>query len=162
MSLKVQITTEGDDVTIAFAGILDETSQLPELTEPIKGQLHLDLDNLTLINSMGIHKWITWMRHRSNMQKSMILSHCRPVIVNQINILKGFLPDYAVIESFYVPYSCEDCGFDEKILMTRGKEYDDQRQVRYVTEKPCPSCGGSLHLDIVQERYFKFITKKSA
>ncbi len=162
MSLKVHITTEGSDVTIAFEGILDETSRLPELSEPVKGELRLDLEKLTLINSMGIHKWITWMRHRTNMQGSMVLVNCRPVVINQINILRGFLPDYARVDSFFVPYSCENCGFDEKLLLKRGVEYDDQRQVQFATEKACPSCGGVLGLDIMHDRYFKFMNRKSA
>jgi predicted RNA-binding Zn-ribbon protein involved in translation (DUF1610 family) len=162
MSLKIHITSEGPDVTIAFEGVLDESSQLPELSEPVKGVLRLDLEKLTLINSMGIHKWITWMRHRTNMQASMVLFNCRPVVINQINILRGFLPEFARVDSFFVPYSCENCGFDEKLLMTRDVDFDDQRHVKYAMEKTCPSCGGVLALDIMHQRYFNFIHKRSA
>jgi len=162
MGLKVHLTTDGPDVTIAFEGVLDETSQLPELSDHVKGVLRLDLENLTLINSMGIHKWITWMRQLTNLQGGMILLNCRPVVINQINILRGFLPDYARVDSFFVPYSCENCGFEEKLLLTRGVDYDDQSQVKYVTEKTCPACSGVLDLDIMHQRYFNFINKKSA
>lgn len=162
MGFNLKIVPEGDDVTISFAGTLDETSQLPKFTDPVKGALRLDLQNLALINSVGIHKWITWMRQRDGKQKSMVLAKCRPIIVNQINILKGFLPDYAVVESFYVPYCCESCGYDEEKLLARGIDFDDRSQFSFPSERKCPSCGGILGLDIVEERYFHFIMKKGA
>lgn len=157
MSLKIEISRNQGDVILSLEGILDENCMLPEFSEPIEGRLFVDLAKLTMINSMGVRKWVEWMRLRKDIPQGVHLVRCSPVVINQVNILNGFLPSYARVVSFYIPYYCPDCGHEESVLIEVGAAALDS-----LGAKPCAMCGSVMEMDVVQDIYFKFLNKKAA
>ena len=117
MNLKIHTFQEPDVLTLRFEGILDETCELPEFQSSINGRLTVDLEKLAMINSLGCRKWIQWIRTLPP-SLTVTLKNCSPVVVNQINILSGFIPARAVVESILVPYYCAVCDLDDSTFRT--------------------------------------------
>lgn len=84
--------------------------------------LKLDLQRVTFINSIGVKNWISWMMSVPN-NCPVQLRHCPFVIISQINMVQGFLPPHARIESFYAPYVNKD-GDELVRLLVRGVDYE--------------------------------------
>lgn len=84
--------------------------------------LTLDLHRVTFINSIGVKNWITWMMSVPASCK-IELRNCPFVIISQINMVQGFLPKTARVQSFFAPYVDENGG--ELIRhLTRGVDYE--------------------------------------
>lgn len=162
MSLTVTITNHGKDVHLALEGVLDENCQLPEFTEVIPGRLEINLERLTMINSLGCRRWAQWIKTQAKAKGGVTLVKCSPAVVHQVNILAGFLPDHVRVDSFFVPYYCEGCGFEDRVLLTRGHEFDEHGHISFAQEIPCPSCKSIMEMEVMRDRYFRFLNKKSA
>ena len=161
MKLKTKMTTRGDDVELALGGVLDETAELPELATPIKGRLRILLDDMEMINSLGCRKWVQWIR-AIEAGAGIGLAKCSPPVVNQMNILAGFLPEAVRVESLFVPYHCEACDRERRVLFEL-KPDDVAGQIEAWPEHAaCPVCGGETELDVIKARYFSFATRKTA
>lgn len=161
MSFTAKVSTQGKDLLMSIEGVMDENCELPAIPAGLSGELRIDLQKLLLINSLGARKWVTWILRGAEAKGGVVLLNCPAVFVHQINILAGFLPDFARVESFYAPYYCDSCGFEDSVLYVRGKDFD-ANESRIPESRPCPSCGGQEEFDMVLERYLKFIYKKTA
>lgn len=160
-NLTVEITHSGDDVFVSLSGILDETCSLPEFDGGINGHLEINLERLTMINSLGCRKWAQWIKAQAQAKGGVTLVKCSSAVVHQFNILAGFLPAQVRVDSFYVPYYCEGCGHEDRVLLTRGHEFDGASQLSFSEELPCPSCKSIMEMEVMRERYFKFLDKKA-
>ncbi len=162
VKFKSTVTQNGNDITLRFEGAIDENVVLPMLPTPILGKLIFNLEKVTLINSLGCKTWINWVRAQVTPNANISLVACTPAIVYQINILQGFVPDHANIDSFLVPYTCDDCDREEYRLLTRGTHFDSTGITQFENTIKCPKCNGTLEMDVVKERYFRFLNRKSA
>ncbi|MGE0525971.1 MAG: hypothetical protein AB7G93_09370 [Bdellovibrionales bacterium] len=160
MSLKTSIWQDGPDVRMALEGVVDENCQLPDFEEEIPGRMLVDLEMLSMINSLGCRKWVDWMR-RVRARAGLILQRCSPPVVNQMNILAGFLPKGVIVESFFAPYLCAECGHNELDLFVRGEHFDDSGITHVAEHRSCPSCSGCMDLDVMPQRYFSFLSTKA-
>jgi hypothetical protein len=160
MTLKVDIKKTGNDTTLIFAGPLDENCQLPDMSKGYQGRLIIDLGGLTALNSLGCRKWVLWIKEITS-KNGGFLRNCSPNVINQINVLSGFVPELMKVESFYVPYACEKCGHEERILLTRGQEFGPKK-ISVADKMPCHKCGGTMEMDVVKDRYFNFVMRESA
>jgi anti-anti-sigma regulatory factor len=154
MSLKVQIQRQGDNVHLRLAGSLDESAQLPAYPDGILGRLIVDLEQLNMINSMGIRKWVDWTK-TIRCKGGMTLIKCSTAVVTQLNVLYGFLPPDAKVESFFVPYHCDHCGHEEAFLWVVSGQQPENTRV-------CPKCADMMEIEVIRERYFSFLKKKAA
>jgi hypothetical protein len=161
MSLTIKITNNGKDVHLSLEGVMDENCQLPEFPEHITGQLSINMEKLEMMNSLGCRKWTIWVKTQAVAKGGVTLVKCSPAVVNQINVLQGFLPEHARVASFFVPYYCEGCGHEDRILLTNGHEYDGNGHLSFSEELPCPSCKAIMAMEVVRERYFKFLSRKN-
>ena len=113
---------EGSDVLLAFKGQIDEDASFSGLELDGVAKVILDLNEVSAINSCGIREWIKWIRTAPD-GSQITYKNCPKVIVDQINMVAGFLPDNAAVESFYVPYYSDDSGNEKMVLFTSGKEF---------------------------------------
>ena len=147
-----------DGTVVSLRGSIDEETNFAEIdgTEP---RLIFDLSGVSLINSMGIRNWVNWMK--ANRNRSLVFRNCSKPIVDQINALEGFLPPGSVVESFFVPYVCENCGHADRVLFRRTHEFDqgtaDQKQSIRPPELKCPKCGEQMEMDVIEAKYFRFL-----
>ncbi len=112
----------------------------------------INLDEVISINSIGIREWIKLM---NKLESSKIkLTKCPKTFIDQVNMVKGFLPSNATIESFYVPYFSDLTNQEKKILFVNGKQFKEDF-INY--EKTITEGGIIFQIDVVVSKYFKFI-----
>lgn len=145
----------GSDMLIKIAGSVDEDATFAGLELAGVSQIVLDLDSITAINSCGIREWIKWIRTAPAGTK-IVYRKCPKVIVDQINMVAGFLPENGSVESFYVPYYSEVSGNEKMVLFSDGAEFKGK-------EVFAPSVkdddGEEMEMDVIEAKYFKFLSK---
>lgn len=138
----------------AFSGSIDETLILHfDLFTDTQEVVLLHLDGIVAINSTGIREWINLMGRLKSAK--IRLTKCPKVIVDQINMVKGFLPANAAVDSFYVPYFSEQSSSEKKILFERNKQFTG-KEVSF-ENSIVDGDGASFEIDIIPDKYFKFI-----
>ena len=159
---NLKIDSDGGAVTQKWnlEGTIDEDSAFP--VEPLAGvhRLVLNFEGIKTINSCGIREWIRWQQQ---IPPSMVMEfhNCPKPIVDQINLVKGFLPPQAEVKSFYVPYYCEETDFEQNVLFRYGVEFQDG-QVMAPNDVVDPKTGDSMEMDVIEEKYFHFLKKPRA
>lgn len=151
MSTSLEITEElkDDKVTYYFSGAIDEDSDFSLITSSEKNII-FDFDNVTLINSCGIREWINF---QETIDKSCQLHYknCPQVIVEQMNIIKGFVRSGGIIDSFYAPYYDEKTDREVKKLITPLDVVDSKAPELKNDE------GDILEFDDIEAQYFNFL-----
>ncbi len=150
----IKLGNNGDKLQVKVVGVIDEDVDFT--VYQLKGnQIEVDLKDLKSINSCGIREWIKWMGTASSAQIS--LHNCPKVIVDQINMVDGFLPANGKVQSFFVPYYSEESGSEKSVLFSRGKEFNDGEVTAPAAVKD--EDGNEMEMDVIESKYFKFITK---
>ncbi|MCK6596935.1 MAG: hypothetical protein L6Q37_01110 [Bdellovibrionaceae bacterium] len=154
---KFEFKKENSNATekIAMSGIIDEDVDFNILKLSDTGNIEIDLKNLKSINSCGIREWIKWLSSSKNSQINFV--NCPKIIVDQINMVDGFLPTNAIVSSFFVPYYNEENGTEKNILFRLGHEYSQNglNSPAKVTD----DSGAEMEMDVIESKYFKFIKK---
>ena len=154
MSEGLNITTSQveDQLVIVFSGLIDEDSSFAEIEGKVQGSVVFDFEGVSLINSCGIREWVNFLE---SVDKSAKLTYrnCRQIIIEQVNMVHGFIRDGATIESFYAPYYCESCDKEFKIHLKVSDVVGGKAPV-----EKCPDCSNKeLEFDAIEEQYFQFI-----
>ena len=149
---------EGETLVMAFSGQIDEDANFSGVQFAGGNNFVLDMDKVASINSCGIREWIKWIRTAPD-GSSITYRNCPKVIVDQINMVAGFLPDNGKVESFYVPYYCEESGSEKMILFRKGVEFKDGGEVIPPEGVKCDESGEEMEMDVIEAKYFKFLQK---
>ncbi len=150
---STSITVEGDRSTVNLAGIMDEDMDLQKLESIKEGIIVFDFEKVQSINSCGIRDWISFVSPKSETAK-ISYRHCPKVIIEQMNMVKGFLPEGTQIESFYAPFFCESCDHEENILLRP----DQIVERKAPGDVKCSNCGESgMDFDALPQQYFHFL-----
>ena len=153
---------ENEHLTVHLSGYINENCPIFGVNLISVSELTIDLKDINYVNSIGIKNWIDWT-HRLRPNLKINLINCPSLVVNQINMVDGFLPAQANVISFYVPYTCDDCSEEKKLLITNGIEFEfgtESTKARYDLPTPmiCPKCGAEMELDYLVAKFFKFLT----
>jgi hypothetical protein len=148
-----QQVPEGKNVRLKITGPVDENFQFPE--QVACEAVIVDFDGMTVFNSVGIQTWLKWSRDKRGFQ-SMKLENCRSPFLNQMRFVNAMVPEFASVDSFYVPFydAAKDSTTEAKLV--RGKDYDE---TKLELPKPTNAQGEPLELD-VDPSYFHFLKKK--
>lgn len=149
----IKLSEEGKVTRIKVLGAIDESTQLPEQLK--SDVVIVDLEDLTLFNSMGVRIWLTWVRKKSGFN-SLRLENCRSKFINQAHYVSEIIPDYAHVDSFYVPLFDPDNGESPEVKMVYGKDYDDNG---FKMPEVKNAAGKLLQVDVTDD-YFAFLKKK--
>lgn len=150
-----KIQTEGEKKILKLSGVIDEDADFSQLNISGAREVQLDLNEVKSINSCGIREWIKWMGQAAGAKISYL--NCPKIIVDQINMVDGFLPNQGQVLSFYVPYYNEDTGSEKNVLFRYGQEYAEG-QVKPPASVTDES-GQPMEMDVIESKYFKFIKK---
>lgn len=153
-TLKITEFEDNGVRVLQFDGPINEDSTLPEL-KLTGGKLILDLDGVTSINSCGIREWIKWVKLIPT-QVSVFYQNCPRWFVEQMNIVAGFILENTTIDSFKVPYYCEDCELITDLLLQNGKDFENGK-LNPPEAIECSSCKASAEIDVIEASYFKFL-----
>ena len=151
-SLKLEITHKGSDTLIELSGHINEDSDLSAMKELAGENLTLDLSGITLINSCGIRDWIEFQKE--NFKFSTVkYQKCPQVIIEQMNIVAGFIHPEGIIESFFAPYYNESSDQEVKLLLTPSEVIDGKAPFKK------DDTGVDLEFDDIEAQYFNFLKK---
>jgi len=137
-----------------ISGSIDEDSSFSELDLSNKDRVIFDLEGVKSINSCGIREWINWLKTGSKTNFSF--RSCPKIIVDQINMVSGFLPEKGEVESFFVPYYCDSSGSEKMVLFSREKEFTENG-IHYPENIVCDESGSEMEIDIIESKYFRFL-----
>ena len=159
--MKAQRTK--DHIHVALDGSIGEST--PLFIYPIQDatEMVIDMTQVSYINSIGAKHWTYWvMKLPKNL--SVKILNCPFVIVSQANVVVGFMSPKMTIESFRMPYVCENCSFEDSLTAMRGRDYEysgpgKPRYVKIQSDLPCPKCKElKFTPDFFIEKTFKFLT----
>jgi hypothetical protein len=166
MGLTHQMKQEGALYHLSLFGEIDEHSDFSKIELPAKGILTIDLKGITMLNSMGLRNWVQWSRGLRKLA-TVKLENCPNIIVHQINVLEGFIPLGATVESMDVPYFCDSCNAEFYYHAVRGTDYmeatqEKPLQINLPEPVPCPECGEDAGCDFIPNKHFHFLNRKRA
>lgn len=154
MAFTIANKNEGGKLILELKGNVDEDANFTPPDVGSASAVVLDLEGVQAINSVGIREWIKWIKaFDAGLQLSV--RRCPKIIVDQINMVAGFLPSQAVVESFYVPYYSDSSGNEKMVLFTRGKEFNDGEVNPPASVKD--DSGEEMEMDVIEGKYFKFL-----
>lgn len=153
--VDVKIQKAGEKLTIQLAGTIDEDVDFTQFNITGSPAIEVELGGLKSINSCGIREWIKWIGTAADAKISFV--NCPKVIVDQINMVDGFLPPKGKVESFFVPYYNDDSGEEKSVLFRYGTEFTENGLTPPSVVKD--SEGNDMDMDVIESKYFKFIKK---
>ncbi len=154
---KLQFTEQTIDgkLVLNFTGQIDESFPQQLAERQYNQPLIINLDNLKMINSLGIREWIKFINSASSTKVE--ISHCPKIFIDQVNMVQGFITSNCEIISFYVPYFNEDENLEKNILFKKGVHFGSGN----LNVEPVIKTEDNieLELDVVEQKYFKFLKK---
>jgi len=152
---EIKVEKNGAQAKVSISGVIDEDADFNP--HPLTGatSVELHLGQIKSINSCGIREWIKWIGTAGT---AVVQYHeCPKMIVDQINMVQGFLPAQGKVMSFYVPYFNEDSGAEKNILFTYGQEFTENGVK--APEGIKDEAGQPMEMDVVESKFFKFLKK---
>lgn len=149
------VQKDNSDTVISIYGNINEDVILPGVDFSGAQTAFFDWGKVEMINSCGVREWVMWLKKVPSNVK-VVYRNCPRIIVDQINLVAGFLRPGSEVESFYVPFFCEKCEIQTPMLFTKGKEFIGNK-----VETPavsCQKCKGPTEIDIIESKYFKFLS----
>ena len=148
--LKISIEDVDGKVVVSYEGQIDEDADFSQVDLGQYTSLVFDLEKVTHLNSCGIREWIKFQD--SNVKgKEVLYRKCPQVIVEQMNIVKGFVVEGGNIESFFAPYYNEANDEEVKVLLQPSQVIDGKAPDIKDDD------GNSLEFDDIEAQYFSFI-----
>ncbi|MBX2994758.1 MAG: hypothetical protein KF681_08045 [Bdellovibrionaceae bacterium] len=152
---EIKVEKAGANANVVVSGVIDEDADFKPYDLSGATNIDLHLGNIKSINSCGIREWIKWI---GTAGAAKVQYHeCPKIIVDQINMVQGFLPSQGSVISFYVPYYNDDSGSEKNVLFKYGQEFTENgvKAPEAVTDES----GAPMEMDVVEAKYFKFIKK---
>lgn len=144
-------SVEEHDGMYRVAGVIDESSDLG-FFDRLTGHARIHLGGVRRINSFGVRSWMEAVR-RVPESITYEFIECPPPVIDQMNMVKGFL-GRGKVTSFYAPLACEDDDvevdhlFDVAECRAAGGRLPDV---------PCPKCKKPMGIDDLEEQYLLFV-----
>ena len=155
-TFKADKTQNGTEINVSLSGHVDEDAQFASLDLAGASKVTVNADGISAINSCGIREWVKWVR-TAPPQAQIVLQKCPKVIVDQINMVTGFLPENGKVESFYVPYYSDASGNEKMVLFSEGKEFKGAEV--HAPSEVKDDDGEAMEMDVIEAKYFKFLKK---
>ncbi len=151
-SFTIDVTAEADADVVTVAGVIDENADLTPLIQLGARPIRVHLRGVRRINSFGVRAWMDSIR-RVPITSNLTFVHCPPPVVDQCNMVSGFL-GHGTLASFYAPMTCAECDeqidqlFETEVCRANGGK---------LPLTPCPRCGRPMEVDDLEEQYLLFV-----
>jgi hypothetical protein len=154
MSEKLSINSRitGDEVHVELIGVIDEDSIFDKIKSLKMNKFVFDFNQVNMINSCGIREWIKYLQELDEVGIKYI--NCPQIIIEQVNMVHGFIRKGIVVESFFAPYFCPNCDTEKKILLKNTEVANSKAPV-----KQCNTCKSDLEFDAIEKQYFSFLSQ---
>lgn len=155
--MKLEVKVAGNRVTMA--GRIDDSAAFADVPARLRdGEIVIDTDAVTFINSIGMREWIRLLRALRETGRPVRLERVADVLITQMNLIAEFVGQRAVtISSFHAQYVCPACGAESAPLVDAVANAPLLRQLK-VPAMPCAECGAAMELGDFPERYLTIFT----
>lgn len=139
-----------------MTGKIEENVNFDQLIGTPPAELVINTKGVTRINSVGVKAWIKFFQAAAAKGAKLTFTECSTAIVEQINLISNFTCG-GVVESIYVPFSCEPCKkemvalFKTDALKAAGFKFPEMK---------CDKGACQAVFDDIPEEYFHFLMKK--
>ena len=139
-----------------MSGAVNETADFSPVKFARKPKVEIDLEELTMINSVGLRSFGVWASALGN--EVIEFSHCPKFFIDQLNMVAGLVPPRSRIISFYVPYFSDELDQERMILYRRGLEFDRiDGKVKINNPEVQGDKGERFVIDVMPDKYFAFL-----
>jgi len=151
-TIEVAADPAGQIDLVTIGGVIDENADLSPLTELGPRAIQVNLRGVRRINSFGVRAWMDAIR-RIPVSVHLTFMHCPPPVVDQCNMVSGFL-GHGQLQSFYAPMACAECDeqldqlFETEVCRANGGK---------LPVTPCPRCGQPMEVDDLEDQYLLFV-----
>ena len=146
-----------NDGVYSVSGDITESCDLGGYNLPT-GAVAFDMGGVRSINSCGVREWISWIS-KLNIQPKY--RNCPQAVVMQFNMVREFLGNGAVVESFQLPAFNESTGEQKIFLLRSGVDFTPGEELEYDLPQPEDE-DGEYESDVDFESYFYFIEELEA
>lgn len=121
MARNYDVENRSDASWVLLRGSIDEDADFPDWGLIQKqGKIILDLGALVAMNSSGIREWMLWTQKQPSEVKVVDLYNVPAFFLDQVTMVKGFLPVDFRIHSFRLRYYCEATEESKEKLFEEG------------------------------------------
>ena len=157
-NVQVDRLSGGGGWRLVISGILDEDTVLVDvLPKDMAGNVRINLEGVTAINSCGIREWINMIR-RLEETCQLKFEEVSVCMIHQFNMILN-ASGTGKVASFFAPYFCEPCDRQTEVRISTadhpdlaGKDGDPK-----APEVSCTSCRKAMEFDDLPEKYFIFL-----
>lgn len=143
MRLDVQVAGN----RVRLVGRIDDSVSFGELPGRVgAGEVVIDTEGVTFVNSIGMREWIRLLRALRETGHPVRLERVADVLMTQMNLIAE-LAGAVAISSFHAQYVCPACGAEAAPLV------DVSGTPTAMPALPCPECGSAMELADFPERY---------
>ena len=138
--MRLDVKVAGNRVTMA--GRIDDTASFADLPGRLPaGEVVIDTEGVTFVNSIGMREWIRLIRALRESGRAVRLERVADVLMTQMNLIAE-LRGAVTISSFHAQYVCPACGAEAAPLVDAA-----------LAAVPCSECGAAMELADFPERY---------
>ena len=154
MSQKLLINSRitDDEVYVELIGVIDEDAVFDKIKNLKMSKYIFDFNKITMINSCGIREWIKYLQELEG--ADIKYQNCPQIIIEQVNMVHGFIKKGIEVESFFAPYFCTTCDTEKKILLKNFEVANSKAPV-----KQCNTCKVDMEFDAIEKQYFSFLSQ---
>ncbi len=160
---KITLEENGDQLVIKIVGEISSQTQFPSLQlKPNQTKILLLLDEAGYVNSGGIQGWISWLQavQKSHTDLKFSIQMLPANFAKLSNNIRDFLPRLSKVESFVVPYFCDNCNEGFKVTFKKGSNWETEctgaELIKKISTANCSGCGASSEIDTPVEAYQNF------
>ncbi len=151
-------------IELVLIGYMDEQTVLPDVSrfQNCK-RLIINFGRVNAILSMGIKEWVTFSDRLEQFPHLNIeFKNCSKQIIDQINLVEGFLPNNGTVSTLFVPIYCGKCNRTFKVLRkTDSIQTEIHNVIPSMEVNDCaefPGCKEEFELDCNPDFYLKFLS----
>jgi hypothetical protein len=150
---------------LVLIGYMDEQTVLPEVSK-LSGatRLIVNFGRVNAILSLGIKEWVRFTTQLEAYPHLKVeFKNCSKQVVDQVNLVEGFLPKNGEVISLFVPVYCSQCSRSFKVLRkTDHIQAEIKNVVASMEVNDCdefPNCKEFFELDCTPDYYLKFLER---
>ncbi|CAN5695812.1 hypothetical protein BH11MYX3_BH11MYX3_23470 [soil metagenome] len=145
---RLEITMTPGRLTLT--GRIDDSSPLGDIAPQVPaGDIAIDTDGVTFVNSIGMREWMRLVRALRE-RGTVTFERVADVLITQMNLRPEFSGSQVI--SFHAQYVCPSCGAEAAPLVDAVANAQALREMT-APKLPCAECGTPMDLADFPERY---------
>jgi len=151
--LKIKRLDDEKVPNVELSGVIDEGADFSSMSDVSSKEFHIDLNNVTRINSVGVRKWIKHLEGLTEKGIKLFFYRVSPAMTEQFNYISNFSCGGALI-SVAAPFHCVSCHKSVLLEKFRKEVFSNDFESSLL---PCPYCKkNGLKFDDDLKGYFSF------